>query len=99
MHEIRKRVVFRAMLKGGMSKAAISRELGISRRTAGRWAAADSAGRGHEALSYGPRTTGRSILDPYKEIVRIRLSEYPDLSAVRVFQELRESGYRVAMTW
>ena len=94
MHEIRKRVVFRAMLKGGMSKAAISRELGISRRTAGRWAAADSAGRGHEALSYGPRTTGRSILDPYKEIVRIRLSEYPDLSAVRVFQELRESGYR-----
>ena len=94
MHEIRKRVVFRAMLKGGMSKAAISRELGISRRTAGRWAAADSAGRGHEALSYGPRTTGPSILDPYKEIVRIRLSEYPDLSAVRVFRELRESGYR-----
>ena len=94
MHEVSKRVLFRAMLKGGMSKAAISRELGISRRTATRWATADSGGRGHEALSYGPRTTGSSILDPYKEIVRIRLSEYPDLSAVRVFRELRESGYR-----
>lgn len=93
MHEGSKRVVFRALLKGGMSKAAISRELEISRRTAIRWAEADSAGRGYEALSYGPRATAPSILDPYKEIVRIRLSEYPDLSAVRVFEELRASGY------
>ena len=36
MHEVSKRVLFRALLKGGMSKAAISRELAnqrISRRT------------------------------------------------------------------
>ena len=32
-----------------------------------------------------------SVLDPYQEIVRIRLSEYPDLSAERLFRELRES--------
>ena len=38
MHGVSKRVLFRTLLKGGISKAAISRELGISRRTATRWA-------------------------------------------------------------
>ena len=76
MHEVSKRVLFRALLKGGMSKAAISRELGISRRTATRrtatrWSAADGAGRGSEALTYGPRAAVPSILDRYKEIVRM----------------------------
>ena len=94
MHEISKRVLFRALLKGGMSKAAISRDLGISRRTATRWAAADGAGRGSEALTYGPRAGVPSILDPYQEIVRLRLSEYPDLSSERLFRELRGSGYQ-----
>ena len=94
MHEVSKRTRFRTLLKGGMSKAAISRELGISRRTATRWAAADGAGRGYEAWTYGPRAAAPSILDPYKAIVRVRLSEYSELSAERLFRELRESGYR-----
>ena len=93
MHEVLKRMRFRALLQGGMSKTAIGRELGISRRTATRWAAADRAGRCGEALSYGPRPAVVSVLDPYKEIVRVRLSAYPELSAVRLFRELRESGY------
>ena len=92
MHEVSKRTRFRTLLKGGMSKAAISRELGISRRTATRWAAADGAGRGYEAWTYGPRAAAPSILDPYKAIVRVRLSEYPELSAERLFRELRVSG-------
>ena len=71
MHEVLKRVLFRALLKGGMSKAAISRDLGISRRTATRGSAADGAGRGSEALTYGPRAAVPSILDRYKEIVRM----------------------------
>ena len=94
MHEVSKRVRFRALFKGGMSKAAISRELGISRRTATRWAAADDVGRGSEALTYGPRAAVPSVLNPYQEIVRLRWSEYPDLSAERLFRELRESGYQ-----
>ena len=93
MHKVSKRVRFRALLRRGLSKAAISRELAISRRTATRWAAADHAGRCGEALTYGPRPAVRSVLDPYKEIVRVRLSAYPQLSAVRLFRELRESGY------
>ena len=54
MHEVSKRVLFRTLLKGGMSKVAISRELGSSHRTATRWAATDVAGRDCEALVYGP---------------------------------------------
>lgn len=79
----RKRVAFRAMSKAGTSKAAIRRELGISRRTAGGWAAADGSGQDADALSHGPRGPVASVLDPYKEIVRTRLSEYPELSAER----------------
>ena len=93
MHKVSKRVRFRALVQEGMSKTAISRELGIGRRTATRWAAADRVGRNGEALTYGPRPAVPSMLDPYKEIVRVRLSAYPELSAVRLFRELRASGY------
>ena len=74
MHKVSKRVRFRALVQEGMSKTAISRELGIGRRTATRWAAADRVGRNGEALTYGPRPAVPSMLDPYKEIVRVRLS-------------------------
>ena len=50
MHKVSKRVRFRALVQEGMSKTAISRELGIGRRTATRWAAADRVGRNGEAL-------------------------------------------------
>ncbi len=93
MHKVSKRVRFRRLLQEGMNKTAISRELAIGRRTATRWAAADGGGRSGEALTYGPRPAVPSILDPYKEIIQVRLSAYPELSAVRLFRELRESGY------
>jgi len=93
MHKVSKRERFRRLLQAGMNKTAISRELSIGRRTATRWAAADRAGRHGEAWTYGPRPAAPSILDPYKEIVRVRLFAYPELSAVRLFRELRESGY------
>ena len=92
MHEVSKRMLFRAPLKGGMSKAAINQELGISRRTATRWSAAEGAGQGYEALSYGRRAAVPSILDPYQEIGRLRLSEYPDLSSERVCQATPNTG-------
>ena len=38
-------------------------------------------------MRYGPR------LDPYKEIIDARLAEYPELSAVRLFDEVRAAGY------
>ena len=93
MHQVSKRERFRALLRRGMSKAAISRELRISRRTATRWAAADRAGSCGEGLIYGPRPAAPSVLDPYKEIVRVQLSAYPKVSAARLFRDLRKSGY------
>ena len=34
-----------------------------------------------------------SVLGPYKEVIAARLEEYPELSAVRLFREVRELGY------
>jgi len=40
--------------------------------------------------------SGHSILDPYKPKIDQRVEEYPELSAVRIFEEIRqgEDGYR-----
>ncbi|MYA63755.1 MAG: hypothetical protein F4139_12825 [Gemmatimonadetes bacterium] len=34
-----------------------------------------------------------SLLNACKEIIKVRLEAYPDLSAVRLFEEIREAGY------
>ena len=63
--------------------------LGISRQTAYNWRA---AGRSSVA-AYGPRSGVGSILDPYKELIAVRLGEFPRLSAVRLFAEVQAAGY------
>ena len=94
MYEEAKRAVFRHLLGEGLSKAAISRRLGIDRRTAVRWAALDDQGsREGESVSYGPRLAAGSILDAYQEIIGMRRLVYPELSAVRLFHEVRAAGY------
>ena len=93
MYEVGKRLLFRRLLAAGMSVARISRELGVHRRTATRWAASERGGARVESLTYGPRRGVVSVLDPFKEIVRFRLAAYPELSAERMFQELRQAGY------
>ena len=89
------RVLLRHYLEQGMSKAAIARQLGINRRTVHRWIAAGQLDRelDDEAVRYGPRRRRSSKLDPYKEIIDARLAEYPELSAVRLFDEVRAAGY------
>ncbi len=89
------RVLLRHYLEQGMSKAAIARELGINRRTVHRWIAAGQLDRelDDEAVRYGPRRRRSSKLDPYKGIINARLAEYPELSAVRLFDEVRVAGY------
>ena len=46
-----------------------------------------------KAVKYGPRRPRPSKLDPYKGIIQARLAEYPELSAVRLFDEVRSAGY------
>ena len=44
-------------------------------------------------VQYGPRAPRPTLLDPYKETIDARLSDYPQLTAVRLFREIREAGY------
>ena len=89
------RVLLRHYLEQGMRKAAVARQVGVSRRTVYRWIASGQLGRelDDEAVRYGPRSSRPSKLDPHKGIIRARLAEYPDLSAVRLFQEVQSAGY------
>ena len=89
------RVLLRHYLEQGMSKAAVARKLGISERTVYRWIAAGQLDRevDERPVEYGPRRRQPSKLDPYKEIIGTRLTEYPELSAVRLFEEVQAAGY------
>ena len=90
-----KRVLLRHYLEQGLSKAAIARRAGVSERTLYRWIASGQLDRelDNEPVRYGPRRRRPSKLDPYKEIIEVRLAEYPELSAVRLFEEVEAAGY------
>ncbi len=89
------RVLLRHYLEQGLSKAAVARRCGVSERTVYRWIAAGQLDRELDdgPVRYGPRRPRPSRLDPYKEIIETRLEAYPDLSAVRLFEEIRKAGY------
>ena len=89
------RVAFRRRVEAGVSTAGICREFGISRQTAYNWRLADQLGLAGDAQAgrYGPRSPSGSLLDPYKDLIAYRLEEFPQLSAVRLFAEVRAAGY------
>jgi transposase len=87
-------MLLRHYLAEGLSKADIARRLGINVRTIRRWIAAGELDRDlDEPPRYTPRPPRPTKLDPYREIVRTRLADYPELSAVRLFEEVRTAGY------
>ena len=84
MHDRSTRVEVKALRESGLSKSATARRLGVDRRTVGRWESKSST---------TERKRRAHKLDPYKEIVRTRLATYPELSAQRLFEEVRAAGY------
>lgn len=90
-----KRVLLRHYLEEGMKKAAIARKLGVSRRTVHHWIETGQLDRelDDEPVRYGPRQPVPSKLDPYKPLIDTRLKEYPELTAVRLFDEIQAAGY------
>jgi transposase len=96
-----KRVLLVHYLEQGLPVAAIARELGVDRRTVHRWKAAGEL-RPDPETGLLPRKDRRAPqpckLDPYKEIILTRLETYPELSAVRLFEEVKAAGYTGALT-
>lgn len=85
-------VDIRSLPKQGYSIAAIARELGVARNTVRR------AIRQEESPRYTQRKPRPSMLDPYKDYLRVRLQEFPALSGVRLFEEIQAQGYTGRMT-
>jgi transposase len=87
-------VLLRHYLAEGLSKRAIARLVGCDRRTLSRWLAAGDLDRDlNQPPRYGPRPPRGSKLDPYKDILRQRLTDYPALSSVRLLEEIQAAGY------
>jgi transposase len=95
------RVLLVHYLEQGLSKAAIARQVGIDRRTVYRWIASGELDPDPET-GLLPKPARRAPqpckLDPYRDLIRTRLETYPELSAVRLFEEVKAAGYPGAYT-
>ena len=75
-----------SMHKAGVPISAIARELGVSRNTVKATLRRDGPPEYHRAAM-------PSKLDPYKGYLLERLRDFPELSAKRLFDEIRAHGY------
>src|SRR3982751_5794411 len=89
------RMLLRHYLEQGTSKSTLARHLGVSRDTIHRWIRAGDLDRDldDEPVRYGPRAPVSTKLGPFKAIIEARLAAYPELSAVRLLDEIRAAGY------
>lgn len=76
----------------GLSISEIARRTGHDRKTVRKY-----INLGKEP-SYRPRPRRPSKLDPYKDYITRRLQEYPELTAVRLFEEIQGMGYKGKLT-
>jgi transposase len=89
------RMLLRHYLEQGSSKSELARQLGVSRDTIHRWIRDGDLERDvdAEAVRYGPRPLVVTKLDAYKAMIEARLTAYPELSSVRLLDEIRAAGY------
>ncbi|MEO6055287.1 MAG: IS21 family transposase [Gemmatimonadales bacterium] len=91
-------VLLQHLLDDGLSKTAIAQRLGVSRGVIYHWMKTGQLTRDVDTpvpRQYAPRPTQ---LDPFTGIITTRLSTYPELSAVRLFDEVRAAGYPGGIT-
>lgn len=89
------RVLLRHYLEEGVPKSVLAERLGVSRRTIYHWIETGQLDRelDGEPVRYRPRPPVPRKIDPYRAIIVARLEEFPRLSAVRLFREIRAAGY------
>lgn len=90
-----RRMLLRHYLEDGLSKSEVARKLGVSRDTVHRLIRTGQLDRDldDEPVRYTPRPAVATKLDAYKAIIVARLDAYPELSAVRLFEEVKAAGY------
>ena len=95
MHGWETRMLLRHSLQRGVSKAALARRFGVSRRTIHEWVETGQLDRDLSSggARYSPRPAVPHKLAPYTGIIEARLEEFPGLSAKRLFDEVRAAGY------
>ncbi|NIN10002.1 MAG: IS21 family transposase [Gemmatimonadales bacterium] len=95
MYGREKRVLLRHYLEQGLTKTALAEKLGISRRSIYHWMQTGQLDRDLDAevARYRSRPPVPRKIDPYRGIILHRLQAYPELSAVRLFHEIKAAGY------
>lgn len=87
-------VLLRHLLDEGLQKTDIATRLGVSRGLIYHWLRTGQLDRELDDLpTRRTRVTAPSKLAPYEAIIDARLATYPELSAVRLFAEVRAAGY------
>jgi transposase len=95
MYGRERRVLLRHYLERGLSKAEIARTLQVSRRTLYHWINTGQLERelDNGVVQYRPRPPVSRKIDRYREMILVRLAEYPKLTATRLFDEVHAAGY------
>lgn len=84
---------------GGQSMRRIARDLHLSRKTVSRIIAEHQQQRATGTTGLpAPRQTRGSLVDPYEAALRDYLARYPDISVVRLLEEMRRQGYSGSYT-
>jgi len=94
------RVLLKHYLDQGLPKAVIARQLGINRRTIDRWISEGQLEHEVDTGRIAPpvRKSRPAKLEAFKPIVDARLASYPELTTVRLFDEIRSAGYTGGLT-
>jgi len=84
---------------GNQSMRRIARDLHLSRKTVSRIIAEHQQQRTKGTTDLpAPRQTRGSLVDPYEPALREYLARYPDISVVRLLEEIRRRGYQGSYT-
>lgn len=82
----------RQLYEQGLSISEIAKRLRIDRKTARKYA------KNFEQPCYHKRPITSSLLDPYKDYIKNRLEQY-DLSAERLYKEIKQQNYLGSYNW